>query len=73
MKISKELRFEPITIVLETEDELMGLKNIIKYMESSRPSGYPAMRGSYGCSRNYNYSSLSDGGRKMYYSLKAGL
>ena len=69
MKISKETRFEPVTITLETENELMGLKNIVRYMESADNN-----RNSVGYYRAISrFNSLSDNGKKMYHSLKMGL
>ncbi|MEE8597954.1 MAG: hypothetical protein V3S69_00250 [Dehalococcoidales bacterium] len=69
MKISKEETFRPVTITLETETELLALKNIVKYLESL--DGHSSSMGYRRCT--YRFNSLSDAGRKMYYSLKSGL
>ena len=71
MKISKEETFRPVTVVFETETELLAMRNIVKYLESFEGSSC-GMAG-YGRSRSYRFNSLSDAGRKMYYSLKSGL
>lgn len=70
MKISKESTFQPVTIVLETECEVTSMKNIIRYLGSIDDSHSHIV--SYGGHR-FRFRSLSDDGRKMYYSLKSGL
>jgi len=70
MKISREDTFKPVTIVLETETELLAMRNIVKYLESFDSQSNMSC---YGRSRSYRFNSLSDAGRKMYYSLKSGL
>jgi hypothetical protein len=71
MKVSKEDTFRPITITLETQKDLDGIKGILKYLQGTEQSARSTCWGGPGNDRRYD--DMTTVATSAYHALNARL